>query len=49
MSDRDRKTYYIEILKLLGYYNIKKKLSRAITNNASNNSTIKAKLEKVFT
>ena len=39
----------MEILKLLEYYNIKEKLLRAVIDNTSNNSTIKAKLEKALT
>jgi len=36
----------VEIIKILTLYRIKDKLLRVITNNTSNNRTLKYKLEK---
>ncbi len=37
-----------ELLKILNTYNIKNKLFNVVTNNASNNDTLKEKLEKTL-
>jgi len=37
-----------ELLKILNIYNIKNKLFDIVTNNASNNNTLKEKLEKAL-
>ncbi len=37
-----------ELLKILNIYNIKNKFFNVVTNNASNNDTLKEKFEKKF-
>ncbi len=37
-----------ELLKILNIYNIKNKLFDVVTNNASNNNTLKEKFKKTF-
>jgi len=37
-----------ELLKILNTYNIKNKLFNIVTNNASNNNTLKGKLKKTL-
>ncbi len=37
-----------ELLKILNTYNIKNKLFDVVTNNVSNNDTLKEKLEKCY-
>jgi len=37
-----------KLFKILNIYNIKNKLSNVVINNASNNDTLKKKLERVF-
>jgi len=37
-----------ELLKILNTYNIKNKLFNIVTNNASNNNTLKEKLKKTL-
>ena len=37
-----------ELLKILNIYNIKNKLFDVVTNNASNNNTLKEKLKKTL-
>jgi len=37
-----------KLLKILNIYNIKNKLFNVVTNNASNNDTLKEKFKKTF-
>jgi len=38
----------LELIKILKFFEIKKKLLEVVINNASNNSTLKNKLNKVL-